>query len=129
METKGYYKDIKASLKNHDIKNVHRICKEFAALLYSTDDLFDIGYTEKIILELRNHNLFSLLQLISEALILTGRATEEIKFQYCQSFIDQHEIASVFRVSQQQKFDTILRDKVAGNINKQHWGPWRQHKN
>jgi len=129
METKGYYKNIKASLKNHDIKNVDSICKEFAALLYSTDDLLDIRYTEKIILELRNHNLFSLLQLISEALILTGRATDEIKFQYCQSFIDQHEIASVFRVSKEQKFDSILRDKVTGNINQLHWGSWRQHKN
>jgi len=114
MNAAEYYGNIKKALKTYDIKSVERICNDFVGVLYKTDDIFEIADLEKIIQDLRDNRLFSLLQHVGNALIQTERSSSKIISQYAQALIDQDNLIAAISILKDLELET--RDEaVKGN--------------
>jgi V8-like Glu-specific endopeptidase len=88
MTPEQFKSEISKKLSTYDKKGAEDICDAFVRSLYQTIQPIDPGIATSILQLLRNHRLFTCMQKICEALILTDQWNLKIYRQYAQALID-----------------------------------------
>jgi hypothetical protein len=106
LTSKEYLNRISDQLKTYNRKAVEVICSDLIKHLYESEENFEVKDVGRIMQQLRNKRMFSLMQKVGDALIQTGRHTYKIRRLYAQALIDQNNLTAAIAVLKELVTDT-----------------------
>ncbi|MBC7828275.1 MAG: trypsin-like peptidase domain-containing protein [Chitinophagaceae bacterium] len=115
INTRVFLPELVEKLAAFDLQAASDMCDELIAFLYHTQDEFSTADGEKILKNLRDKRMFTVVQKVADALLQTGRNSHRIRRQYAQSLIDSGHYTAALCILQLLSADTNKpgADKIA----------------